>query len=84
MYHNFKLRLVKLKKQNLKNHYKFVFSKKKLNPSRKTYVNVGLIKAEKIFLNFKALGNVFFKGTHLTKGVQNKLFKNFLNKKFFS
>jgi hypothetical protein len=84
MYHNFQLKLVKLKKQNLKNHYKFVFSKKKLNPNKKTYANVGLVKAEKIFLNFKKLGEVFFKGTHLTKGVQNKLFKNFLNKKFLN
>lgn len=83
MYHNFKLKLIKLKKQNLKNHYKFVFSKKKLNPTKKTYNNVGLIKAEKIFLDFKKLSNIFFKGAHLTKGVQNKLFKNFLNKKFF-
>jgi hypothetical protein len=84
MYHNFKLKLIKLKKQNLKNYYKFVFSKKKLNQNKKTYANVGLIKAEKIFLNFKTLGKVFFKGAHLTKGIQNKLFRNFLNKKFLN
>jgi hypothetical protein len=83
MYHNFKLRLLKFRKKKLRNHYKIVFSKKNLVPNKKIFIKVGAIKSTKIFLDFKNLGNIFFKGSKITKGVENKLFKTFLNSKIF-